>query len=76
MEILKENWIGKISTVTIGATKADGGTRASSVTVGGENTLPFLFKEGDMPRSPVIAMEILDIEPIDWPESLKKSINR
>jgi len=72
MDTLKESWTGKINEVKIGATKKQGGTRDSQVTVGGENTLPYLFEEGTMPNKPVIAMEILDIEPSDWPESLKK----
>ena len=72
MDILKENWTGKINEVKIGATEEAGGTRTSQITVGGETTLPFLFKEGDIPNTPVIAMEILDIEPVDWPEVLKK----
>ncbi len=72
MEALKENWTGKINTVTIGASKEEGGSRGSKVTVGGESTLPFLFKEGELPNAPVIAMEVLDIEPTDWPQSLKK----
>lgn len=72
MDTLKESWTGKINVVTIGATDKDGGTRSSKVTVGGESTLPYLFKEGDMPNRPVIAMEILDIEPADWPNILKK----
>jgi len=72
MDILKEKWTGKVNLVTIGATEKEGGTRTSQVTVGGETTLPYLFEEGEIPNSPVIAMEILDIEPLDWPESLKK----
>ena len=72
MEILKEAWHQAINTVTIGASAENGGTRTSVVTVGGEKTLPFLFKEGEMPNAPVIAMEVLDIEPVDWPETLKK----
>ena len=72
MDVMKERWAGKINTVTLGATEKEGGTRASQVTVGGETTLPFLFKEGDIPHAPVIAMEILDTEPTDWPEVLKK----
>ncbi|MCQ9206704.1 MAG: acetyl-CoA decarbonylase/synthase complex subunit delta [Omnitrophica bacterium] len=72
MDVLKETWAGKINEVTIGATEKDGGTRTSQITVGGETTLPFLFKEGAMPHAPVIAMEVLDIEPVDWPETLKK----
>ena len=60
-----------MSEVTIGATQKEGGTRTSQVMAGGENTLPFLFKEGSIPNAPVIAMEVLDAEPLDWPETLK-----
>jgi len=74
MDVLKEHWTGKINTVTIGATDKEGGTRSSEITIGGETTLPFLFKEGDISHKPVIAMEILDIEPEDWPESLRSSL--
>lgn len=72
MDLLKESWIGKVNTVTIGATEKEGGTRSSQVTVGGETTLPFLSKEGTLPNAPVIAMEVLDTEPSDWPDVLKK----
>ncbi len=70
VELLKEKWSNSISKVTIGAAKADGGTRTSTITVGGESTLPFLLQEGQIPHKPVIAMEILDIAPPDWPETL------
>lgn len=63
--ILKERYSGKINTVTIGATKEQGGTRTSTVTVGGDATMPFLHFEGDMPLKPVVAMEIQDINP-NW----------
>jgi len=72
VELLKEKWSNTINTVTIGATKEEGGTRTSKITVGGESTLPYLFAEGQMPNKPVIAMEVLDIEPKDWPEALKE----
>ena len=72
VELLKEKWSNTINTVTIGATKEEGGTRTSKVTVGGESTLPYLFDEGDMPNRPVIAMEIMDIEPKEWPQVLKE----
>ena len=32
----KEKWSGRVNTVTIGATKAEGGTRGRSVTIGGQ----------------------------------------
>ena len=71
-ELVKEKWSNTINTVTIGATKEEGGTRTSKIVVGGESTLPYLFNEGDMPNSPVLAMEILDREPKEWPEVLKE----
>ena len=43
LEFLKR--IGEGSTITIGNTKEDSGTRTSTVTVGGESTLPFLLSE-------------------------------
>lgn len=63
--MLKEKYTGKINTVTLGATQEQGGTRTSTVTVGGDATMPFLHFEGDMPLKPVVAMEIQDIKP-DW----------
>ncbi|GAG23239.1 unnamed protein product, partial [marine sediment metagenome] len=57
VELVKEKWSNVINTVTIGATKEEGGTRSSKVVVGGESTLPYLFVEGDMPNRPAIAME-------------------
>jgi len=70
VDLLKEKWPNAINVVKIGATKEEGGTRASSVTVGGETTLPFLLDEGKMPNKPVVAMEVLDVEPKDWPPAL------
>jgi acetyl-CoA decarbonylase/synthase complex subunit delta len=72
IELVKEKWSNTINTVTLGATKEEGGTRTSKVSVGGESTLPYLFDEGKMPNGPVIAMEVLDIEPVDWPSTLKE----
>ena len=72
VELVKERWSSVINTVTIGATKEEGGSRTSKITVGGESTLPYLFGEGDMPNKPVIAVEILDIEPKEWSPGLKE----
>ena len=71
MDLIKEKWANSISTVTLGATKDEGGTRDSSVKIGAESTLPYLFAEGEMPNKPKIAMEVLDSNPQDWPEVLK-----
>ncbi|NIM05385.1 MAG: acetyl-CoA decarbonylase/synthase complex subunit delta [Armatimonadetes bacterium] len=69
-EVPVEKWASAVNTVTLGATAAEGGTRASTVTVGGSTTLPFLHFEGEIPNRPVIAMEVLDMEPQSWPETL------
>ena len=67
---IKESWSSSVNTVKIGATKEEGGTRTSVVEVGGHSTLPFLDFEGDTLHPPVIAMEVLDLVPEDWPEAL------
>jgi acetyl-CoA decarbonylase/synthase, CODH/ACS complex subunit delta len=66
VEIPKEKWTGKVREVTLGATPAEGGTRAKTITVGGEGTLPFLHFDGNLPRTPVVALEIKDRRPTEW----------
>ncbi len=66
IEIPKDKWAGAVKTITLGATAADGGTRSSVVTVGGEKALPFMHFEAEMPHKPVVAIEIKDRKPDDW----------
>ncbi len=66
--IVKEKYRNKISQVTIGATKEEGGTRTSTVTIGGEEALPYLHFEGNIPNRPVTALEVWDIAPPGWNE--------
>jgi acetyl-CoA decarbonylase/synthase complex subunit delta len=66
IEIPVEKWPGTVRTVTLGATAAEGGTRARVVTVGGEKAMPFMHFEAAMPNRPVIAVEIKDRKPDDW----------
>ena len=66
IEIPKDKWPGEVRTVTIGATEAEGGTRAKTVTVGGEKALPFMHFEAEMPYPPMVALEIKDRKPNDW----------
>ncbi len=73
VEIPKDNWPGTVRTVTIGATASDGGTRTSTVTVGGEKNLPFLHFENKVPYHPVVAIEIKDRYPDDWSPLLIKA---
>jgi acetyl-CoA decarbonylase/synthase complex subunit delta len=67
IEIPRENWQGRIGEVVIGATAEEGGTRTKKIVLGGENTLPFLDFDGDIPHAPVIGMEVLDVVREDYP---------
>ncbi|MBW1988069.1 MAG: acetyl-CoA decarbonylase/synthase complex subunit delta [Deltaproteobacteria bacterium] len=58
----KESYTGQIKAVTLG--KGD-----KAVTLGGETCYPFYTWEGEMPNKPVVAMEVWDMEPEDWPEA-------
>jgi acetyl-CoA decarbonylase/synthase complex subunit delta len=66
VEIPKDKWPGAVRTITLGATEADGGTRSSVVTVGGQTALPFMHFESEVPHRPVVAIEIKDRRPDDW----------
>ncbi|MBF0458373.1 MAG: acetyl-CoA decarbonylase/synthase complex subunit delta [Nitrospirae bacterium] len=61
----KETNTGKVYSVTMG-----NGEKA--VTVGGENVLPFHGFEGVVPNRPVIAFDVLDIAPVDWPDTVRE----
>ena len=62
---LKETYSGKVYPVQIG-------TEPKGVAFGGENVLPFHGFEGTTPHKPVIAYEIQDVFPVDWPEEVQK----
>jgi CO dehydrogenase/acetyl-CoA synthase delta subunit len=61
----KIDYSGAIREVTLG-------TDDNIVTVGGATSLPFQLFEGDMPRKPLIAMDVLDVAPEEWPETLTR----
>lgn len=65
VQVLKDRNSGKIGTVVLGATAAEGGTRANTVVVGGETSLPFQHYEGATPNRSVVAVEIVDMVP-EW----------
>jgi len=70
---VKEKWNAHINSVTLGATKEEGGTRGKIITVGGQTTLPNLTFEGEIPNKPVIAGYVSDAPP-EWPDLLKEAI--
>ena len=73
VEIPVEKSAGKVREITLGATAADGGTRTSTITVGGESSLPFLHFDAPTPHRPVVGVEIHDQNPKDWPAHLKEA---
>jgi acetyl-CoA decarbonylase/synthase, CODH/ACS complex subunit delta len=75
MPDVKERWTSVINTVTIGATRENGGTRGRVVTVGGQTTLPFMSMEGALPNPAVVAGYVADRVP-DWPDFLKNAIGK
>ena len=71
IELIREKYAGAINTVEIGKSSSP-----NALKIGGQTGLPFLFDEGKMPNAPIIAYEILDCPPDDWPENLKESYGR
>ena len=61
----KQEYSGAIREVVLG----NGDT---AVTVGGAEVLPFHLFEGNQPHKPLIAMEVQDIAPDNWPSTLTR----
>lgn len=61
------SWSNQINVVTLGKGE-------NEVTVGGETTLPFLHGEGDMPHSPKIALDVFDLVPETWSDTLVEGL--
>ena len=73
IEFVQDKWPGKVRSITIGATAAEGGTRSTTVTVGGEKALPFMHSDSATPNRPVVAVEIKDRFPEDWSSLLAQT---
>ncbi len=57
----KENSL-RISEVTLGATRANGGSRNREIKIGGESAMPSYFFEGEFPNKPAISQDVFDIK--------------
>ncbi len=68
---VSENYAASLNTVTIGATKEEGGTRGKMVTVGGAKGIPWVAFEGEPGLGKAIAVEVWDSGADAWPEQLK-----
>jgi acetyl-CoA synthase len=71
VKVRKEKCECPVTQVKLGATKAEGGTRGKSYTVGGANCMPFHLWEGKMPYRPLVAMEVFDVVSEKYPVSLR-----
>jgi acetyl-CoA decarbonylase/synthase complex subunit delta len=65
----EESWKNQIQEVTLGASSGDGGSRKSTVTLGGENALPYYF-DAEMPHRNHVTLDVFDM-PIGMAKSVK-----
>ncbi|MCW4051967.1 MAG: CO dehydrogenase/acetyl-CoA synthase subunit delta [Candidatus Bathyarchaeota archaeon] len=68
-----EKYPGQIVEVTLGATKAKGGTRSKSVTIGGEKAPAFYLFETSTPNAPIISLDVFDT-PISLAKPVKSHV--
>ena len=59
----KGEYLGQIIEVTLGATRSDGGTRGSSVVLGGEQAPAYYLFDSSIVHRPVIAFDVFDKAP-------------
>ena len=64
-QVPKNTYSGKINILKLGKDKTE-------ISVGGETALPFYSFEGEIPNKPIIAIEIWDSKPTEWPEAISK----
>ncbi|MDK2891700.1 CO dehydrogenase/acetyl-CoA synthase subunit delta [Methanohalophilus sp.] len=64
-------WNTPIEEITLGATSADGGSRKSTVTLGGEKAMPYYF-DAEMPHRNYVTMDVFDI-PISMAKTVKSN---
>lgn len=67
---ITDSFSGTVNRLTLGATKDQGGTRTSTVTVGGAKNVVYGGAPEEAGAKPVIAMDVLDSRPEDWPDVL------
>ncbi len=68
-----ETYPGQVVEVTLGATKANGGTRRQSITIGGEKAPAFYLFETSTPHPPIISLDVFDT-PIPLAKPVKSHV--
>jgi acetyl-CoA decarbonylase/synthase complex subunit delta len=69
----KADYPGKIREVMLGATKAEGGTRGCSLTIGGATTPAYADRSHLPPHAPVISLDVFDM-PVSLPAALRANV--
>lgn len=69
---ITESFTGTVNKVTLGADNETGGTRKSTVTIGGSSNVVYGGSRSDMGQKPVVAIDILDTRPEDWTDTLSE----
>ncbi len=67
---IADNYTGSVNRITLGATKEDGGSRTSTITVGGSQNVVYGGGADQRGETPLIAIDVLDSAPADWPDVL------
>ncbi|MFC1782365.1 acetyl-CoA decarbonylase/synthase complex subunit delta [Planctomycetota bacterium] len=65
-----DSYKSAVNKVVLGATKEAGGTRSKTVEVGGAANVVYSGTAEGASLKPVIAMDVLDSAPADWPDAL------
>ncbi|NMB77864.1 MAG: CO dehydrogenase/acetyl-CoA synthase subunit delta, partial [Methanomicrobiales archaeon] len=79
--LIRESWTpvlpeypGKIREVTLGATRAQGGSRSHTLTIGGATTPAYADQVRLRPHRPVISLDVFDM-PVSLPKVLKENVS-
>ena len=60
-----QSFAGSVNRLTLGATADNGGTRTSTITVGGAKNVVYGGSPDDAGEKPVVAIDVLDTAPKD-----------
>jgi len=69
---IAESYTSSVNRVALGATSESGGTRTSTIVVGGATNVVYGGSSDQVGERPVVAMDVLDSAPDDWPDHLAK----
>jgi acetyl-CoA decarbonylase/synthase, CODH/ACS complex subunit delta len=79
-ELIREPWTpiscsfpGKIREVTLGATKAEGGSRSHSIVIGGATTPAYFDRTRPPAHPPAISLDVFDM-PVNLPKVLRENV--